>query len=124
MSKQRLNASYEGKGFKGKVSLELYIWKEDEITFVYSPALDLVGYGYNEEEAKNSFEIVLTDYIEHTHAKNTLLKDLEKLGWKIDRNRQEIEAPDKERLAKENETLQQILNSQDYHTEDRPVQLA
>lgn len=123
MSKQRLNASFEGKGIKGEISLELYVWEEDEDYYVYSPALDLIGDGDSEDEAKDSFQNVLEEYLRSTNEKGTLLEDLENHGWKIDRANNEIEAPKRETLLKENETLKQIVSSQQYHTENQAVAL-
>ena len=62
-----------------------YIHFKDEkgVHFVYSPHLDITGYGMNLQEAKKSFEIVLDDFIDYTLEKKTLEKVLGGLGWKI-----------------------------------------
>ena len=39
------------------VSLDVFSYKEGDVRIMYSPALDLSGYGKNVEEAKRSFEI-------------------------------------------------------------------
>lgn len=63
--------------------LLLHFMDENNIHFIYSPHLDLTGYGKNEKEAKGSFEIVLEDFIDYTLKKNTLGKVLSGLGWKM-----------------------------------------
>lgn len=118
----------EGHNFKTTVSVELFIWKQADIHFVYSPALDLVGYGYTAKEAKDSFETVLADFIEYTNDNNTLFDDLEELGWKVDRKRQKIKTPSRKEIlekAEEDEsTFKEVLNSENYRIEERNVQLA
>jgi len=80
-------------GFKGKVkkglvtvnvSVPLLSFKEDDDTFiVYSPALDVSGYGDTEEEARKSFELTLEEFINYTINKKTFQSELTRLGWKI-----------------------------------------
>jgi len=50
---------------------------------MFAPALDICGYGKNTAEAKQSFGIVLEEFINHTSNKNTLNTVLNKLGWGI-----------------------------------------
>jgi len=45
--------------------------------------LDLSGYGDSEDEAHNSFQTVLTEYLRYTVNKKTLGIDLESHGWSI-----------------------------------------
>ena len=52
------------------------------VHFIYSPQLDLTGYGYSQEEAKLSFEVVFEDFVDYTIKKGTLGSVLKKLGWK------------------------------------------
>ena len=79
-------------GFKGKVkkglvtvnvSVPLLSFKEDDTFIVYSPALDVSGYGDTEEEARKSFEITLEEFINYTLNKKTFQSELTRLGWKI-----------------------------------------
>ena len=50
-----------------KVSSELaiFLFREDDNFIAYSPALDLSGYGKTEEDARNSFNIVLKEYFDY-----------------------------------------------------------
>lgn len=52
---------------KEKINSELaiFLFKEDDNYIAYSPALDLSGYGKTEEEARNSFNIVLKEYFDY-----------------------------------------------------------
>lgn len=56
---------------------------EDNVRIIYSPALDLSGYDYSQEEAKQSFTEALHEFFRYTNNKNTLDKVLKELGWAI-----------------------------------------
>ncbi len=73
---------HDKKGIK-KILLKvsLVTFKEDKSFIVYSPSLDLSGYGDTEAEAKKSFETTLTLTVGHCIEKNTFRKMLESLGW-------------------------------------------
>ena len=67
-----------------KVKLLLFHFKDErKIHFIYSPHLDITGYGQNLKDAKDSFEIVFEDFIDYTLKKKTLSKILTKLGWEL-----------------------------------------
>ena len=63
--------------------LLIHFEDENKIQFVYSPHLDLTGYGPDLYEARKSFEIVLEDFIDYTLKKKTIGKVLKDLGWDI-----------------------------------------
>jgi len=77
------NAVFTNKHSVITTELSLVSFVEDNLFFVYCPALDITGYGNNEEEAKKSFDQTLKMYFEDTIDNNTLLKDLEHHGWEI-----------------------------------------
>lgn len=66
--------------------LLIHFKDENNIHYIYSPHLDLTGYGNNLSEAKTSFEIVFDDFIDYTLKKKTLGKVLTKLGWQFKGN--------------------------------------
>lgn len=105
--------------------LEMYIFTEDACTIAYCPALDMSGYGKDETEAKNSFEQSFQMYIQYCIAKNTLVKDLQKYGWKIKSIRQKkITSPTTEELIQKNRTLKHILfNGYDYKRSSEQVEI-
>jgi len=63
--------------------LLIHFKDENDVHFIYSPHLDLTGYGKNLTEAKKSFEIVFDDFIDYTLKKKTLGQVLTKLGWEL-----------------------------------------
>jgi len=83
VDKIRHTAKFKKERFEVKTNLFLILFQEDEHFIVYSPALDLSGYGYSEQEAKDSFNTVLAEFINYTTTKNTFFDELKKHGWKI-----------------------------------------
>lgn len=124
MDKSQFDASFKGQNVKIDVSLELYIWEEDGDHYVYAPALDLIGSGDSEEEAKESFQIVLEEYMKYTYNKSTLFDDLEEHGWYVNRKKKRVQAPTFEELEEDRDTLKDVLKSGNYHKENRSVALA
>ena len=57
----------------------LHFQDENNIHFIYSPHLDLTGYGNDLGEAKASFNIAFEDFIDYTLKKKTLPKILSDL---------------------------------------------
>ncbi len=64
-----------------KIGLTLFSFEEDKIHYVYSPALDIIGYGNNFEEAEKSFQYTLDEFLRYTTKKQTFLGELKRLGW-------------------------------------------
>ena len=66
-----------------KVRILLFHFTDEQgVHFVYSPHLDLTGYGHSLTEAKTSFEVVFEDFLDYTIKKATLGSLLQKMGWK------------------------------------------
>lgn len=84
MAQYLFEGKYKNKNAYVNVLLFLIHFEdENSVHFVYSPHLDLTGYGNNPEDAKKSFEIVFEDFIDYTLNKKTLGKVLSGLGWKL-----------------------------------------
>lgn len=80
--------SFEGNyaNSEGNVKAKLFLIHfvdENGVHIIYSPHLDLSGYGNTKEEAKTAFEDAFKDFMDYTLKKKTLGKLLDKLGWKI-----------------------------------------
>ncbi len=100
----------------GQVEIRLHLkgWKEGEsgLYFLYSPSLDLTGYGESQEKAKASFLITLDEFLEYTRTKNTLFDELEHLGWAVNRLKRKVYGPELEDLMEDNETLRQLIRKE------------
>lgn len=84
MAEYIFESEYKNKSRLVKVKLFLVHFKdENNIHIIYSPHLDLSGYGANLDEAKKSFGIVYEDFIDYTLKKKTIGKVLTDLGWEL-----------------------------------------
>lgn len=105
-----------------EVNVDLIEYSENEIYYVYSPALDLVGYGKNHTEARTSWETVLEEYVSYTMNKNTLTKDLESRGWIVKRNKI-VTPPSFTWMLENNSELTNVYNKHDFSKRRQPVSL-
>jgi len=62
--------------------IQLQLMREGDTVVLYSPALDLAGYGKTAGAAKQDFDAALKVFMEETASHGTLEKALEELGWK------------------------------------------
>lgn len=84
MAEYLFQGGYKNSVGEVKVNLLLIHFKdESNIHFIYSPHLDLTGYGHSLKDSKKSFEIVFEDFVDYTLKKGTLGKLLTKLGWEL-----------------------------------------
>lgn len=95
-----------------KIALTLYYWEKENLHFVYSPALDLTGYGKTQTDAQKSFELVLEEYSSYTSSKNTIYDDLEKIGWTVNRSKKIIEPPGLEVMLEKNKEFKNIIETE------------
>jgi hypothetical protein len=58
------------------VKLSLIEFEEEGLHFIYFPALDLTGYGKTEEEAKQSYNLAMEEFLKYTSHKETIFKEL------------------------------------------------
>lgn len=123
MDKKRANAKYSDGRQNVEFSVSIFLWEEDSIFYVYSPALDLTGYGLTKEEARESFETVLEEFIKYTHNKKTIFKELENLGWAVNKRRKRVVSPDFEDLLSENEHFRHLYKSKDLVRDSSNVNL-
>ena len=97
-----------------KVKLLLFHFEdENKINFIYSPHLDLTGYGKSTEEAQQSFGIVLEDFVDYTIKKKTLGKVLQQLGWTLKgmpKKPKKVIAPSITSIIKDNKYISEIFD--------------
>lgn len=116
MSTLHFNGQIGFPGYVFQVGLSLIEFNENDVTIVYSPALDISGYGYNSDEAKNSFNIALHEFFQYTNNKKTFDKVLTELGWTIkgSKKKPKMEAPLNSDLIAKNPLYNDIINSKNY----------
>lgn len=115
MSKYIFEGSFKKDKTNIKITLMLiHFQDESNIHFIYSPHLDLSGYGKSKNKAVSSFEIVLDDFIDYTIKKKTLSKVLKELGWVIkgtNKNPKKLKAPSITDVIKENDYVSEIFDT-------------
>ncbi|TSA32716.1 MAG: hypothetical protein D4R64_15495 [Porphyromonadaceae bacterium] len=124
MAQYIFEGKYQNQSTSVKVKL-LLIHFEDEkkVHFIYSPHLDLTGYGINFGEAKKSFEIVFEDFVDYTLKKETLGKVLSGLGWELKgpaKKPKRVIAPSITSVIKNNKYVSEIFDKypvSTYHQE-------
>ncbi len=94
-------------------SLSVLFWKDGDQHFLFSPALDMTGYGRTVEEAKRSFNVQLDEFTAYTANKNTLLKELERLGWTVNKKKRRAKAPEYQEMLMDNEGLRDLSSRAD-----------
>lgn len=118
-------ANLEGQRTFGKnqikIKVQVLFFQEDAIHYAFMPSLDLIGYGNSDIEAKNSLTVVLDEFLRYTLNKNTLMIELQRLGWKLKNKNKPITAPAMSDLINNNEQLRDIINSKHYSTSDFQV---
>ena len=110
-----------------KVKLLLFHFEdENKINFIYSPHLDLSGYGISLEEAQQSFQLALEDFIDYTLKKKTFRKVLLQLGWSIkglSKKPKRILAPSITTIISENKYISEIFDKYPVNTFHKEVGL-
>ncbi len=111
---------FENESGTAFVKLLLLHFKDENKThIIYSPHLDLSGYGHNLNEAKNSFEIAFVDFIDYTLKKKTLGKVLKSLGWQLKgsvRRPKKAIMPSITDVIKDNDYVSEIFDRYPVHT--------
>ena len=123
------NYVFEGdyKNLSGNVKVKLFIvhfQDENGVHFVYSPHLDLTGYGEDFNSAKESFFIVFEDFVDYTLNKKTMGVVLTKLVWNLIKGKvkkpRKIQAPSITDVIKDNKYVSEIFDkypTETYHEE-------
>ncbi len=103
------------------VTLDVYVFMDGDSYIAYSPALDLSGYGDSEDAAKESFSIVMDEYIAYGVSRRTLVKDLRAHGWRVKSLKQrKMSAPSFDTLLRSNNTFKDILENKEYRKVAEP----
>lgn len=90
------------------VPLSILVWEDHSIHYIYSPALDLTGYGTSKAEAQESFEVTVDEFLRYTELNKTIYEELKRLGWTVDKSKMQVYPPDDAGMRKNNETYSEI----------------
>ena len=121
-------AQFKGKYVHNKgtyvMDLPIIIFKDGNNEIVYCPALDLSGYGKNEDDAKESFKVCLGEFFKYTTNKNTLRKELCRLGWVIKNSKNKpMLPPSMSQLLEENDNFSNIFNNYPFRKIDEQIEI-
>ena len=126
MSSLHVTADLGFDNGKYNVGLSLVEFEEDNVTIIYSPALDLSGYGYNHTEAKDSFSEALHEFFRYTTNKNTLNDVLKELGWNVKgtKKKPKFDPPKDSVLVTTNPMYNEIVNNKNYKVSREEIEFA
>ena len=126
MANLHLKADLGFDNGKYHVGLSLIEFQEDDVTIIYSPALDLSGYGYNVAEAKKSFSEALHEFFRFTGNNKSIDKVLKNLGWSIrgSKNKPKFNPPKDSDLVHTNSLYNEIVNNKNYKVSREDVEFA
>jgi len=127
MAQYIFEGKYKDRTASVKVRLLLVQFKdENNVHFIYSPHLDLTGYGNNPGDARRSFEIVLEDFVDYIIKKKTLGKVLTSLGWELKgsaKKPKKVLAPSITSVIKDNKYVSEIFDKYPVNTYHQEVGL-
>jgi len=63
------------------LTTQIVIFEQEGSMIVYSPTLELYGYGINLEEAKDSWRLNTSEFFKFGLENSTLTEELKRLGW-------------------------------------------
>lgn len=110
-----------------KTNVVIFSFQDADNYIVYSPQLDVSGYGKTQKEALSSFDYCLAGFLDYSFKKETLYEELISLGWKlkkgINNNLKQIKAPSWSELIKKNPSLEVLLSTHNINTQQREVEI-
>jgi hypothetical protein len=120
-----LEGSFQNSKNRVSVNLSVLAFKDDDSFIVYSPALDLSGYGDTEQEAEQSFQESLSAFLDYSTNKGTLEKELIRLGWKISgkAKKRVLTPPELDELLRDNEMLSTIVKEKDFSKKNERLEI-
>ena len=125
MAKVNFSAKLKNSRAIVDTHLSLLSFVEDEIHYLYSPELDIYGYGQSETQARDSFSTTFKSTINYMVNKSTLTEELKSFGWTVKKNKKGVlyTPPLFSHLIEENEEVRNIVNTKVYTKYNHAVQL-
>ena len=109
-----------------KAMVVLFSFQDADNYIVYSPQLDISGYGKTQKEALSSFDYCLAGFLDFSVKNETLFDELTCLGWKLKKgtnnNLKQIKAPSWSDIIKKNQSLKVLLSEYNISTQQIEVE--
>lgn len=121
--KENIKGTFKNQKNEVDVNLSLISFEEDGSFIIYCPALDVSGYGYTEEEARESFTTSLASFFQYTMNKKTFVQELTRLGWRVKNLHKIMSPPEMTHLLSENENFSRIFNNHPFRKYDTKIQI-
>lgn len=101
------------KSTSAQIELALFEFSEAGLKYVYTPALNIYGYGRTATQARASFDITVKQFLNYTIKKGTFKTELNKLGWEVSTSKKnpKLIAPKIEKMLVDNEEFSDILRN-------------
>lgn len=99
------------------IQVPVVYFKEDNIFYASIPALEILGYGYTEKEAKASLDVMVKEFFDYTTKNKTLHSELKRMGWK------KIEYPPLSNLIHQDQQLKNIFDNREVRTGRKKLNL-
>lgn len=122
MQKTRVSGTVHTEGKFIKSNLFVIMFDDGNVKVAYCPALNVYGYGKQEQDARESFEICLTEFFDYSIKKKTLVAELESLGWTI-KKQKKFTAPAFSSLLEKNKVLKKIMDTKEFKKINTPISL-
>ena len=119
MKNINLLGKYKDESQQIHVKVNTISFIEDSIYFIHCPQLDITGYGNSEEDAKKSFQITLGEFLNYAIQKNTLDKELKRLGWK--KIKKKYIPPYFDEIITSNNNLANLVREKNFHKSDEEI---
>ncbi|HYM20378.1 MAG TPA: hypothetical protein VEW28_05160 [Candidatus Kapabacteria bacterium] len=124
MANYKVQAHFHEKGVPIETNLNLISFQEDGNHIVYSAAMDMSGYGKTEQEAIESFKLALEEFVRYTMAKNTIFKELARLGWNVSgKEKKTAHPPSFETLQEKNPEFKHMIESVPHTVIRQPMRI-
>ncbi len=116
MSDFNFSGQFKSEDYEVKLHISVLSFKDGGVNIIYAPALDVYGTGNNLDEAKQSFEVSVSEFFKYTLNKNTLKTELKRLGWKINGSNKnlKIAQPNLADMLNRNGELKEIMENKSY----------
>ncbi len=121
------SAIFKGNWKQGNKSVSMKVpmisFEEDGSYVVYCPALDISGYGSDEDEAFESFKMSLGEYFSYTINKGTFHKDLRRMGWTVKSKYKKMRPPTLQKILSDNDNFSRIFNDHTFKKFDQDIEI-
>ncbi len=99
-----------------EVNVKVVQFKDSGSYIVYSPDLDVYGYGKTVKEARDSFALSLSEFFNYIINKGTFASEMKRLGWKKKKRKGIVyfSKPNIKEILSKNSSFLDILSNKNY----------